>query len=235
MAIIKKSRGTGITERSETIIKGSIGEPEQQAIGEVFGSIKDLADYLSGIEEYCGEIMRKAGLPDAYGKFQRRSGGNWEARNSDEAMAFDAAYVNGLTGIARHEGLQHDTPEGYAARAIDRCHEIRVAIDEGEPVGAAMAALRLGNLLTEAAIKFAWDAHAMRGLKQLQGARTGGELRHGSPELRRRKREKIAQAFIAESSNGQSYGEAGAAVAAKFEISTRTVRRAVKAWKSNEK
>jgi hypothetical protein len=72
----------------------------------------------------------------------------------------------GVTGVADQLGFEYDTREGLAARMMDRIHEIRVALRDGDGSSAARSSMRLGATWQMMVLKEVGDLSARAGKKR---------------------------------------------------------------------
>src|SRR6267154_658399 len=84
-----------------------------------------------------------------------------------------------LDGATREAIAAEHSREWYAARVLRTLGFVRAEITSGDAAQAAAQALRLGDLLAEANIKFRWEKTALIGKKFVAGRKsgTGGPIR----------------------------------------------------------
>jgi hypothetical protein len=117
-------------------------------------------------------------------------------------------------------GFDWESREGYAVRILHQAWLVRTARPKSD--AAAIHAMYLGALITETTMHKHWDL----GISIREGGRKGA-AHHGSPEDRRKKKERLRRLFDEERPKVASNAKAYEAVAKLEKVKPRTVRRAV--------
>jgi hypothetical protein len=132
----------------------------------------------------------------------------------------------GWTAVAMRRGIGEDSEQVYAARILDLLRLVRGMVERGDAAEAARLTFELGSLAKEASIKFKWEKHAVRGKKNVDGARQGHEATHGTAEEKNERWRSFARDHAAEVAKGFGLTAADEIVAERHDVSPKTVQRA---------
>ena len=139
--------------------------------------------------------------------------------------------VADVTVVIEHFGTGPyllDSPPSFASRILMADRKVQEAISEGDANGAAAWALYLGETYATGAMKNAWEAAALRGVKILASAQRGHEAVHGTASEKDSRWSAIAQDYRSELARGTSAMAAREVVADRHGVSGKTVYRAAK-------
>lgn len=223
MSLIKRTRGTGITKRdfySVCLEKGDRFE-NAQLMRMLFQHIgKSFDQRLDEIDAAARTILSAARLPtrpdrhayDRTGNECRVSQPSGKPRYRSESKL--------IATIADANRFEYDSPEGYAARIVDRTSAIRRARAEGNSDDACRSCICLGSLLTEFDLKTGTAEGPSRG--GIKGSKA-----RWSHHDKTHRQETLRQAFLKARKGGLPKMEAYAQTARKTGASIRAVQRAV--------
>ncbi|PVE20573.1 hypothetical protein DC522_31540 [Microvirga sp. KLBC 81] len=135
-------------------------------------------------------------------------------------------YAN-LPQIAEAE-FGPSSPEHFAAQVIDLAGRLDFAREQGFPYVTEALAFGLGRLILARQTKIyaqqSWEA----GEKVRAGGRKGAELSNGTPQQRQQRDDAIIEAMAAEHRHGRGKMASYKKIAKIFDVSTASVRRAMK-------
>jgi hypothetical protein len=171
MSIKKKVTGSGFTKTKRVVYSFPLEQDEEQALKDTIDAHEDDLDM---IERNCRAILSKAGLPDS----ERRlviwqKDGKWrEAPDGFDTPGSPGEEISGLISqIGEGCRIPEDSPEGYAARMLQRLMLVRSAIQRNAAEKAAREALLLGALWREMEMKIRIEPVALRGVSFEEGPR----------------------------------------------------------------
>jgi hypothetical protein len=122
-------------------------------------------------------------------------------------------------------GIEADTPEGYAARALALIDKADSFAEEGRCDEALAAGFQLGEIVKEAGFKAIWEADALRGEKVFEGARDGALMTHGSPAMRELRNKGWLEQYEELQAAGRGVNESHKIIAKRQGVSSKTVQR----------
>lgn len=199
----KRTVGTGITAKDYPIVNLDAASPTEAA--DVLGSFLDSQSQgfegqaAKDNENICWNIIRESGF------------------QADDVFDIDLEAA----------GVEEHSREWYARQILVELHVARDRSRRGDIDRAMLSAFKIGVLVAEANLKFAWETHALRGLKSETKGRLGAAMVHGDEEaVSRRRRERLA-AFEAQlaAQGGRNVTGAMEIVAERFGVSRRTIQR----------
>jgi hypothetical protein len=195
MSVKRETAGTGITERELMVLSGPLSVTEFEELKQWIGKVRhqSFAEDLCHLSNEAAAILQDHGIPSVPGVYLQIGGGAWKrfadrkscAMGIKEARATGATYrfSENLFGVANMLGHAHDTPAGYAARALDLVLEIGQARARGDFDGHGRAVMTLGQMMSVARFKVAFEKDTLRGRKT--GPSTGREGGLASAKLRK--------------------------------------------------
>lgn len=154
-------------------------------------------DCVGIIERQAVQILKDAGLP------------------TEPAAYFD------------HPSPAMQSPEWYALQALTWAGRLRKSAEDGKGLEAGRCGVYMGQLWVEAAMKFRWEEHALRGKKSPVSGRKGHEHTHGTAEQKQARWDSYQTDLAALMDKNSSLGvkEARRKVAKKHNVCYDTVRR----------
>lgn len=201
MAARKVSVGKGMTARERIVFEAPVTPDDQAAITEALqqaGRSSDLESVLADLEEVAAAILIEAGLPVKCASYELPNGGGcW-----------------GVEPLTRARGFEWDSPQAYAARVIDGLADVRQELATGAPDKAVLAAVRLGAVCGEAALKGGLRARGS------SGGRPGGK--------KDERNETIAREYAARGRKGETNRARLARIGRKHKLGVTQTREAVK-------
>ena len=174
MPIVKKKRGTGITEHELTVIRGPYGQKERAAFARIFQN----EPFDRVIDEWARAILTKAGVPgtkeaklNADGTITGDLPDGWE-KDPRHKLGPKFVKAGDTLGLVTDK-FGWDSLEGYAARALGKIGLYRATLDRA-PREAAYFSFELGLIMQECFMKFRFEADAITGKKVRDGGARGG-------------------------------------------------------------
>jgi len=153
--------GSGITEREEIEIEGS-GE-DVRAVMDELAALYD-KDPITVIYDWATEALAAEGLPTSYTvRYPADDPTAWQVHSDPVALT---GYKYATVGhyVVNVRGFAPDTPEGYAARLLERMKRM-----EQHP----RSAFEAGYIAREALMKWSWEGLALRGMRFPTGSQRG--------------------------------------------------------------
>lgn len=177
----QRTTGSGMTRRVETRITATDSEGLREAIEELYAA--QGGNYFAEAQEWAVETLRAAGLPTDYlVRYSAEDVTAWAPHDGERRA--ECGYTTCGHYVVNKRGYEPDTPEGYAARILDRLHRM-----EANPDAAAWFGYEIGYLVREATMKFRWEPRVLKTLdseKNLNEAREARRRQISNEHERRR-------------------------------------------------
>jgi hypothetical protein len=227
--------GSGITARETMVLSGPLSVTEFEELKQWIGEVlhQSFTEDLSHLSNEAAAILQDHGIPSAPGVYLQVGGGVWQRfadRKScaiviEEATATGATYSfsENLFGVANILGHAHDTPAGYAARALDLVLEIGQARARGDFDGHGRAVMKLGEMMSQARFKAIFEKDTLRGRDVIAGSGMGGKQRRTPAKVENA----IVEAFDRLRAEKWPKVAAYVKLATEFSKSERTIRRII--------
>lgn len=147
--------GSGMTERTHSEYDNDhadmVAFSMQLRANRTEGAWRAFSDRLSVIEECYRGVLDAKGLPSNPEKRYQQIDGIWVETSGGYRLTDVVAMSRPSPDASDY--YDPDSPEGYAAAAIDKVQYVKAAIQAGEAEQAALFAFELGSLLTEQEMK----------------------------------------------------------------------------------
>ena len=208
-------------------------------MSENFARAEGLPEYLARVEAGMRQVLAPLGVPLEYGSYYRIDGGPWQLAADKEAAkralleAYAARLACGATREIWHMvkalGYHHDTPEGYAARALDLIGQATLARSRNEWDRFGVCMLKLGELTSSARFKAILEKDTLRGRKLVEAGREGGNQARENRRVVTRQQTAAMQAEFARlAAAGKPKMTIYRTLARKHGFNEKTIRRALK-------
>lgn len=157
--------------------------------------------------------------------------GAWDCVGTIERQA---AQILNDAGLPTEPAAYFDRPspamqslEWYALQALTWAGRLRQAAEDGKGLEAGRCGVHMGQLWAEAAMKFRWEEHALRGEKVIEGSRKAHKHTHGSSDNKQKQWAKYQADLNAQLNKNPhlSLTEARRLVANKHGVNPKTVLR----------
>ena len=125
-----------------------------------------------------------------------------------------------------------DSPEGYAARLLLLRRTAREQLQAGSTDEAMASAFAAGELVNEAAMKEVFEPDVLTGESTREGGRKGHKQVYGTEAEKAAKRQAYREEFDQLRAQGHGIMEAYDLAAERFDVSSKTIQRAVEERKT---
>lgn len=223
--------GSGMTERR--VLRYDWNEP-----GDVNAQIQaaittfqrsSFAKLFEHLTQFAAAILEEAGLPsDPKREYLFNPEAGWAVIEEDVELGpeFDDARLS-LDTTVMFCGYKPDSPEGYAARVLMLLRMAQEQLRAGSMDEAMASAFAAGALANEAGMKETFEPDVLRGESTRKGGQEGHEKAYGTAVQRAAKRQGYWDEFDRLRAQGHGIMKAYELAADKFDVSWKTIQRAV--------
>lgn len=243
MSIQRRTIGTGLTQREEINWQFSQDDPpdiEEFYILQQMTERQTAKSHFARIEAIAQNVLLRAGLPMPDRTVRTHPKGHWTddlpegwEQSLPDNLAPGQGVATGSWIIAQQCPV--DSEAWYAGEILHHLRQMRAAITQGNATAAAEHGFYVGNLVTSAGWKFAYEPVAMQGQKAASGASKAGKKRKGTtksgvPQASRDAEILQAASKIREKNPHQSTSDIARKLAespynTRWKLSFRTIRR----------